>query len=41
METSNRILWHAINKHEEKIICNHEEIKEKQPMNIIWPIFVP
>jgi hypothetical protein len=39
METSSHILWHAINKHGEKIIVIMKKLKKK--MNIIWPIFVP
>jgi hypothetical protein len=41
MKTSNHILWHAINKHEEKIIFSHDFFFKKGPMNIIWPVFVP
>ncbi len=41
METSSHILWHAINKHEKKIIYNYENIFKKGHGNIIWPIFVP
>jgi len=31
MRTSNHILWHAINKHEEKKILIMKKIKEKGP----------
>jgi hypothetical protein len=31
METSSHIIWHAIDKHERKIIYNYEKFKEKGP----------
>jgi hypothetical protein len=35
METLSHILWHAINKHEEKIIYNYEKTQRRGPKNII------